>query len=294
MEPKHEDHKTDSRSKDIERPSDTTFVKQQLRRINWVVCLSFLVLVVTLYQAYLSRQSNKITRDALTENKKQFSDTLQEMREQTIVAKNATEAAQEAATAASGSAAAAGRQVSATEEQTNTAIDALRLDQRAWLGYERYTIEARANDTSRWEKREPKTGEQFRGRLYIQNIGKTPALNVRFMSAPPILIPAGGIPSQPEEEKWSIAGGEFVVFPNDDGLSQNTRPRNMPSQVFPAYSNRAREIFFWARLYYCDTTGRRHWTQIGVAHLFEAGTFSIRSSSVSPDPGEADHPDCQY
>ena len=67
----------------------------------------------------------------------------------------------------------------------------------------------------------------------------------------------------------------------------------MSDQQFPEYSNVAKEVFFWAKLYYCDITGRRHWTQAGVAHIFGSPAFSIRSSSVSPDPGEADHPDCQ-
>ena len=132
-------------------------------------------------------------------------------RKQTVAARDAAKAAQEAASAASTSAEAASRQVAAIEEQTNTAIDALRLDQRPWLGYERHVMEARANSTSSWEQREPKTGEQSRVRLYVQNIGKTPALNVRLMSTPPILIHVGARPSEPEGGQWSIVEGEFVV-----------------------------------------------------------------------------------
>ena len=263
--------------------------KTRSKWITWVPQL--LTLVVICFQAYFVWQSNQITRDALAENTRQFSASLEQMRQQTTAAQNAAEAAQESATAASRSIEAARRQVSATEEQTNTAIDALRLDQRAWLGYENYGVQARESDASRWENREPKKGEQFRVRLFIQNVGRTPALNVRFMSARPTMIRVGATPDEPQE--WSITRNNFVVFPNHDGLSQNTRSFSMSNQQFSMYSSRSREVFFWARLSYCDTTDKRHWTQIGVARLFEAREFSIRASSTSPDPGEVDHPDCQ-
>ena len=181
----------------------------------------------------------------------------------------------------------AGRSADAAEKAATAAI----LDQRAWLGYDRYVIEARADDTSRWEEREPKDGEEFRGRLYIQNVGKTPALNVQVTRESPTMIPVDSIPEEPQE--WSITTNKFVVFPNDDGFSQSTIPYSMSDQDFSNYSSRSIQAFIWAKLYYCDTTGRRHWTQTGIVHLFEAREFLIAASSVSPDPVEPNHPDCQ-
>ena len=67
----------------------------------------------------------------------------------------------------------------------------------------------------------------------------------------------------------------------------------MTAQQFAAYSDAKNEIFFWAKLYYCDISGRRHWALTGVAHTIDSDDFSIRSSSVSPDPGEDGHIDCQ-
>ena len=289
--------KTDQSESDYMQQQSTEPKKEAVLRWlnpnNLLVCLNIMIAAGIFYQAYFIGQSNKLTRQALSENATQFNSILQEIKEQTVAAQTAAAAAQAAATAASRSAEAAGRQVSATEEQTNTAIEALRLDQRAWLGYERYVIQARANDAPEWKEREPRAGDLLRGRLYIHNVGKTPARNVRFMSTPPIWIRAGESPSEPKEEEWSVADGTFVVFPNDDGLSQSTRPLPVPDQIFSAYSNGTIHVFFWARLSYCDTTGRHHWTQIGVAHLSGAQEFSIRASSTSPDPGETNHPDCQ-
>ena len=226
--------------------------------------------------------------------------TLKSIDESVREAGRSADAAEKAANAAIAAASAterqgeiAGQQMEIAKQQIGDARDALRLDQRAWLGYERYVIQARANNTSGWEAREPRAGEQFSGRFYIQNVGKTPARNVRFMSVPPILTRVGEIPAEPEEEEWSKAYGTFVVFPNDEDLSQSTRFLLIPDQEFSMYSSRSIQAFFWAKLFYCDTIGRRHWTQTGVVHLFEAREFLIAASSVSPDPGESNHPDCQ-
>ena len=260
----------------------------------------FLVVVTILYTYYAKQQARLtgeglgVTREALAENTRQFSATLQEMKEQTVAAQIASDAAEKAAAAASISTESASRQVVVMKEQTNAAIDAMRLDQRAWLGYHRYVVQAREGLTSKWEGREPKAGEQFRVRFFIHNVGKTPALNVRPMVIKPMIIPIGVIPNEPEE--WpvsSVRSVRSVIFPNDDGLSHNTRPLTMSDQQFSAYSSTTMEVFFWAKIYYCDITGRRHWTQTGVAHSFRSNDFSIRSSTVRPDPGEADHPDCQ-
>ena len=94
------------------------------------------------------------------------------------------------------------------------------------------------------------------------------------------------MPSEPKEEEWSVADGIFVVFPNDDGLSQNTRPLLVSNPIFSEYSNGTIQVFFWARLSYCDTAGRHHWSQVGVAHSFEAVDFYIGSNSVSQDPAK--------
>ena len=267
---------------------------------NWVIAVASLALVVvTGFYTYYARQQTQLTsegldatRSTLEKNTSQFSATLEEMKEQTRAAQTASDAADKAAAAAGRSAESAGRQVVAMKEQTNAAMDAMRLDQRAWLGYRRYNVQARESSTSTWTNREPKAGEEFRVRFFIHNAGKTPALNVRPMRIKPKIVPVGDVPKEPE--KWSVGSGRSAIFPNDGSLSHNTRILPMTEQQFSAYSSKTMEAFFWAKIYYCDVIGRRHWTQVGVAHIFESADFTIRSSSVSPDPGEADHPDCQH
>ena len=266
---------------------------------NWIMAVaSILLVLVTLFytdyarqQIHLTREGLDATRATLDENTRQFSATLEEMKEQTRAAQTASDAAKKSAEAASRSAESVGRQVVAMKKQTNAAMDAIRLDQRAWLGYHKYVVQARETPASTWNNREPKEGEEFRVRFFIQNVGKTPALNVRPMVIEPKIVHIGDIPNDPEE--WTSGSGSSVIFPNDDSLSHNTKSLKLSGQQFSAYSNTTMEVFFWAKIYYCDVTGRRHWTQTGVAHIFLSTDFSIRSSSVSPDPGEASHPDCQ-
>ena len=164
----------------------------------------FLVLVTFFYtnyarqQTHLTREGLDATRATLNENTRQFSATLQEMKEQTVAAKTAAAASKEAASAMTKSVNAterqiemAGQQMEVMKGQIDDARDALRLDQRAWLGYHKYVVQARANDTATWTNREPKTGEQFRVRFFIHNVGKTPAFKVRLMIIKPMIIPIG-------------------------------------------------------------------------------------------------------
>ena len=66
-------------------------------------------------------------------------------------------------------------------------------------------------------------------------------------------------------------------------------------ETFVEYSTGVRDMFIWARLRYCDTSGRIHWSKVGVFRLVNTPPtyFHIWASDVSPDPGEANHPDCQ-
>ena len=54
------------------------------------------------------------------------------------------------------------------------ARDAVRLEQRAWLGYRKITLAARRGTDGSWEDREPLEGDYGRIRLFVGNTGKTP------------------------------------------------------------------------------------------------------------------------
>ncbi len=176
-----------------------------------------------------------------------------------------------------------------TREVLIATVDEMHLDQRPWLGYLRYVIQARENPAA-WENREPRAEEEFRIRCYIQNTGKTPAFSVQLMDIVPKLVPIGDSPGEPE---WSSSPPRLVIFPNDESWGHNSGILTLSGQQFSEYSSLEKEIFFWAKLCYCDVTGRRHWTKVEISHTFGSNEYSGRSASVSSGLGEANHPDCQ-
>ena len=265
-----------------------------------LVVVTALLVVVTAYYTEYARQQVILTRDVLkttkediAKNTDRFDATLREMKEQTKTARQAADVAKDASVAAQENAEFASEQVAALEKHTNAVVDSVRLDQRAWLGYHKYVIQARESTASNWVDREPEEdGEQFRVRFYVRNVGKTPAFNVRVMSDARI-VPTGRIPDAPESNEWTHSQGNVDIFPGDESINHGTSVLYLREEQFSQYSNFEKEIFLWAKLSYCDVLGGHHWAQIGVAHRYRSSAFNIRFSSVSPDPGEKGHPDCR-
>lgn len=184
------------------------------------------------------------------------------------------------------------RLVVLTRNTLETTTEAIRLEQRPWVGYYGYAIEARENPNAVWVKREPTAGEEFRVSFSIKNVGRTPALKLQLASIVGVVsIEAGDFPSAPNE--WVVGTSKNVVFPESEGFTQYSGRFKLMDQDFLEYSTAKKELYFWARLYYCDGIGKRYWTQIGVSHVFGESLYSIRSSSVGSDSGEANHPDCE-
>lgn len=186
------------------------------------------------------------------------------------------------------------KQVELTRQTLNNTIDAMRLEQRPWLGYSGFAIYARKNSTTAWEKREPKQGEEIRVRLSIKNVGKTPALNISLMSVTPEVISFGSEDTiNVLDDAADEAKEHNTIFPESEKFGHYIRPYRLTAQEFLEYSTRKKQLFFWAKVYYCDIAGMRHWTQTRATHTYASKGFNIISSSVSPSPGEANHPDCQ-
>ena len=109
---------------------------------NWIMAVASILLVLVTFfytdyarqQTHLTREGLDATRATLNENTKQFSATLEEMKEQTRAAQTASDAAKKAATAASRSAESAGRQIAVMKEQTNAAMDAMRFGPESLVG----------------------------------------------------------------------------------------------------------------------------------------------------------------
>ena len=181
-------------------------------------------------------------------------------------------------------------QVKLTREMFGATRDAMRLEQRPWLGYHRYEIQARKDFVASWEDRGPEEGEEFRIRLFIQNVGQTPAVNVQLMSSGPEIVEVGEIPKEPVLDLSHINDSRQVIFPDVKGLVHDLGPFILLGQE---YFVLGKELFFWARLSYCDITGGGHWTQIGISYALGTDGLVIRWSRVSLDSSESNHPDCK-
>lgn len=207
-------------------------------------------------------------------------------------------------------AAQANRGLDAAQEQGKLALDAaaglargqiaaqraaLDLDQRPWLGIVGYVIQSRANAEADWTSREPERNDQFRIRFQVNNSGKTPAVGV-WNEVTPLRIVGNAVPV-PAPPEWSEVKGDragTVVFPGDSGRFQDTAPfRAFTENEFSAYTKRLARIYIWLRIYYCDGSQRRHWSDVGVSHEYRQGpaAFNIILSRVSPVIGER-HKDC--
>ena len=177
-----------------------------------------------------------------------------------------------------------------TRESFEVSKEAFLLDQRPWVGYYGYAIEARENPNAAWVEREPAAGEEFRVSFSIKNVGQTPALNLQLASIISI-SDAGYTPSPPDE--WDLGSMKNTVFPKSEGFRQYSGKARLGSEDFSEYLTHKKRLYFQAMLYYCDGVGRRHWTEVVVSHGFASGSYSILASRIGSDSGEASHPDCE-
>ena len=179
--------------------------------------------------------------------------------------------------------------------QTSEMVATMRLDQRPWLGYSSFAVQARESPDVAWENRKsPSQGEDIRALFFLDNIGKTPALNVqRIILRPKMVAVDGQLPDEPNG--WLKHPDTIAIFPNIDNAIWHTGdPFRLTQQEFSEYSSKSKRMFFWAKLFYCDAAGQRYWTQVGIAHEFGASGFNIRSVTVGDsEPGAEDHPGCE-
>ena len=87
-------------------------------------------------------------------------------------------------------------------EQTKLTTDVvalMRSDQRPWLGYHGFAIQARESPTSPWVQRMPAQGEEIRAVFFLDNAGKTPAVGVqRTFTRPRMVGPGEAFPDEPK------------------------------------------------------------------------------------------------
>ena len=185
-------------------------------------------------------------------------------------------------------------QAARSTDAAEDARDAVRLEQRAWLGYRMIALASRRETDGSWEDREPNEGDYARIRLFVGNTGKTPATNVRSLHQTPILLRDGVElePPEPSESEWETGDSDNVVVPGTEGRFQDVQFR-LNRQV--RYVSGTHVLFVWVRLEYCDVAHRTHWTQAGVMHRYgePLDEFWTLSQSISPsDSREPDYERC--
>ena len=188
------------------------------------------------------------------------------------------------------------RQMDLTLQQIEDARNALWLEQRPWLGYVGYALEARANDDEPWVEQDLREGDQVRVRMRIENSGRTPAILIPVNSDSVRVLPVGSTAPPPREwRRMSAAQAGVVVLPGVEGQRHYTRPFRLSRAQFEGYSAGTHQLFLWARLNYCDAAQRRHWVQVAITHQSRdpPDIVGTPSASISPDPGGLYHPDCQ-
>ena len=274
------------RGVDRERPGEYSSYEKHQRCYNWTVfALNFAMLIALVAGVWVAK------------------DTLESIDESVIQTGRSAAAAEGALNVSIAGMRTQNSLIESSRQQMNLMVrqiedarDALWLQQRPWLGYVGFTLEARADNDEPWGERAPQDGDEVRVRMRILNSGRTPATIIPVNSGDSKLAPVNTIAPPPTE--WrpvSETQGRVVVLPGVEGRRQYTRPFRLSGEHFRRYSADTHWLFLWARMNYCDAAQRHHWVQVAIAHRSRnpPNLFDTPSVSISPDPGEPDHPDCQ-
>ena len=138
--------------------------------------------------------------------------------------------------------------------QTQTAMA---LDQRAWVGVYRYTID-----------REPVTSEPFNFKLWLANTGKTPALELTDKGA---IFIGPNEPTRSFEELGVQTGtSHTTLFPTGTTslYSVDHGREGIPAEIATAYRERRHRFYILGRIEYRDIFGKDHWTEVCASRAF--------------------------
>lgn len=286
-------------------------VKKLWRRVRWLFLLNVGIACASLLQAYFAYRSNQLTRWVINQTQEHHSAIVAENRRLTNeairhsdqVAREGREQVErltaEGLDEARRATRAAVEAVGVARQANAQSLESFRIDQRPWLGITGYAIWAQTPKTIGWKQREPVVGDEFRFRFTLTNTGKSPALRVWTEVGQPMFgfVPDGQLPPEP---KWSGVRNRAgsAIYPNDDGRYIESQSFPLNEKIASNYRAGRGRLHMWARTYYCDVNGRRHWFQVAVAHPFgpdeDAGRFTVLASLADTGLGDVDHPDCQF
>ncbi len=150
----------------------------------------------------------------------------------------------------------------------------LRLDQRAWLTSSRFRLIA-----------EPEAGKPIHVDYFIQNSGKTPALDYYSQ---PVLFLASGMPGMQKFEEPKTFVSRSIVPPGSAGTASATLPIMLAELELSHYRSRADHLFIHAILRYRDIFGRVHWTTVCAYHTWgnPLDMFQYCASGNEMDQGQ--------
>jgi len=162
-----------------------------------------------------------------------MNDTLEEIRKQTGSSEQAAKAAKSGA---------------------DTASDTLRLDQRAWLTIYKFELPS-----------EPRMGTPIQIGFFIQNTGRTPALDEYTET---LVVSSVTEPKPPSTFKSALHFRNNIITPGTNN-TRSTSETWIPSGAgMAAYINKTAKIYIHARINYTDIFEVQHWTSVCAYHTY--------------------------
>ncbi len=129
------------------------------------------------------------------------------------------------------------------------------VDQRAWVSARQFLLTSELDETS-----------AFRARVFIQNTGKTPAIDFMVQNA---MALSDHVPPCFQWKQTSTAPNRGILPPNLTDYLIQANLRTPPSQdVVKRYREHKMDLYFYGMARYKDVFGKDHWTQFCGFHTF--------------------------
>lgn len=171
-----------------------------------------------------------------------------------------------------------------------------RLEQRAWLNYDRLTLQSAPTKTA--DFRDTKVSDphdNIRLKLSIVNNGRTPAFNVTITMCEAGLTASNYTTAEPSWPPPTPPAAADVITPGSPMRDFFTPLIVTWPQQVKDYMNGEMRLFLWTRLQYCDVYNHRHWLTTAFAKEADddpAKNVTILQQQLGPADGEPNHPYC--
>lgn len=162
------------------------------------------------------------------------------------------------------------------KEGLDASIKMSRQDQRPWITYARFELSA-----------ELEKDKEFSVKLWLQNTGKTPAINESSQSR---LFLSYAIPQMTVFTKAQTIGSRSVsiLAPGSASVFSNTAKWTPPDDYVVAYKEKQARLFIHGKVWYTDNFGKQHWITLCASHGFSEplGDFEYCAVGNEVDPDQ--------